>query len=252
MRGEELGTATLDHGGIIGDRAYALKDVETGRVVSAKNPKKFGRILDFRAEFFEPPASRAMIPPIQFTFPDGSSVRSDVPEADAVLSREIGCSVSLMSSTSEKQSYDEYWPDIDGMKNRDVVTEVSMPPRSFFDAASVHIVTSATLERLRELHSQGRFAPRRFRPNVVVETAPGAKGFVENSWAGRVLRVGEARIRVTGLCSRCVMTTLPQGDLPSDLGILRTAVAGNKGHVGAYGSVERGGTASVGDPVWLD
>jgi len=59
---------------------------------------------------------------------------------------------------------------------------------------------------------------------AVVETASGEKDFVENSWIGRTLALGDAvRLSITGPCARCVMTTLAQGDLPMDAGILRAA-----------------------------
>jgi MOSC domain-containing protein len=59
-------------------------------------------------------------------------------------------------------------------------------------------------------------------------------------------------LRITGPCARCVMTTLAQGDLPKDSGILRTAVQHSHGHVGVYAAVVQGGTISPGDRVRLD
>jgi uncharacterized protein len=58
-------------------------------------------------------------------------------------------------------------------------------------------------------------------------------------------------LSVTGPCARCVMTTLPQGDLPRDPGILRTAARHNQVNVGIYAAVARGGTIHRGDPVRL-
>jgi MOSC domain-containing protein YiiM len=43
------------------------------------------------------------------------------------------------------------------------------------------------------------------------------------------------------------MTTLPQGDLPKDTGILRTAVQQSEGNVGVYAKVVQGGTIRRGD-----
>jgi hypothetical protein len=41
---------------------------------------------------------------------------------------------------------------------------------------------------------------------------------------GRELRIGDdVVLEITDHCPRCVMTTLPHGDLPKDSGILRTA-----------------------------
>ena len=93
---------------------------------------------------------------------------------------------------------------------------------------------------------------RRFRPNIVVELASGESGFVENTWVGRTLAIGsDLQLSVTAPCFRCVMTTLPQGDLPRDPGILRTAAQHNKASVGVYAAVLRGGLIRRGDTVRL-
>ena len=42
------------------------------------------------------------------------------------------------------------------------------------------------------------------------------------------------------------MTTLPQGDLPKDSGILRTAAQHNQANVGVYADVIAGGTIRLG------
>jgi uncharacterized protein YcbX len=127
-----------------------------------------------------------------------------------------------------------------------------MPLETFFDLAVIHLLTTATIERLRELYPQGRFEVRRFRPNIVVAPA-GQSGFVEDGWVGRTLAIGEeVRLSVTGPCPRCVMTTLPQGDLPADPGILRTAARHNHVNVGVYAAVLRGGRIRRGDPVRLE
>src|SRR3989338_8918433 len=124
---------------------------------------------------------------------------------------------------------------------------------TFFDGAVVHVLTTATLDRLRELNPQCRFEVRRFRPNIVIELASGEKSFVENAWLGHTVALGgEVRLKVTRPCPRCVMATWPQGDLPKDPGILRTAAQHNQANVGVYTSVSRGGWICRGDPVRLE
>ncbi|MEE2766437.1 MAG: MOSC domain-containing protein, partial [Pseudomonadota bacterium] len=59
----------------------------------------------------------------------------------------------------------------------------------------------------------------------------------------------EVVLNVTEPCPRCVMTTLPQGDLPRDTGILRTAAQNNNAHVGVYAEVVQGGTVHCEDRV---
>ena len=87
----------------------------------------------------------------------------------------------------------------------------------------------------------------------IVETATGGKDFVENGWIGRTLALGDAvRLSITGPCPRCVMTTLPQADLPRDPGILRAAAQHNHANVGVYASVLRGGQVRRGDAIRLE
>ncbi len=64
---------------------------------------------------------------------------------------------------------------------RDTVTDFGLPEDTFFDCALLHLLTTATLDQLRGLYPDGRFEVRRFRPNIVVETAYGDRDFVENA-----------------------------------------------------------------------
>ncbi len=253
MMGEELNASYVTERGLLGDRVYALVDPSTRKVVSAKNPRKWGRLFDFRATFIEPPRMGEPIPPTRITLPDGTLVTSDRVEVDHILSTILDSEVRLMRPELEKPSLEEYWPDIEGLAHREKVTDEAMPTHTFFDLAVIHVLTTATINRLRELYPEGRFEVRRFRPNVVVAVAPDEKGFVENSWVHHTLSIGEeVRLKVTGPCTRCVMTTLPQGDLPRDMGILRTATRYNEVNVGVYASTLQGGRIRRGDPVRLE
>src|SRR6478735_4115758 len=77
MQGEEVDQILLGPGGVAGDRAYGFVDVETGRLASAKRPRRFGPLLDCRARFLTAPAVDGDSPPVEVTFPDGTVVRSD-------------------------------------------------------------------------------------------------------------------------------------------------------------------------------
>jgi uncharacterized protein YcbX len=261
MLGEELNSSYVTERGLVGDRSYALIDQETGKVASAKNPRKWGKLFDFRAAFIEDTQQQVdenIIPPVRITFPDGTHIySSDQDNIDHTLSSVLGREVRLMRATNlEKPSYEEYWPDIDGLAQREKVTDEAMPPQTFFDIAVIHLFTTSTINRLRELYPEGRFEVRRFRPNIVVESTSEEKkkDFIENSWVGKKLMIGEDIVlRVTGPCTRCVMITLPQGDLPKDLGILRTVAQYNRVTAGVYATVHGGeGTIRRGDLVRLE
>ena len=198
MLGEQLDEAEITSGGVVGDRAYALVDTETGQVVSAKHPRKWGALLTFRAEYVDPPVAGDELPPVRITFPDGTDVRSDGDGIDGALSDAVGRTVELRSAAPAAKSFEEVWPDIEGLAPQELIDATRVegdagepgatisqlplgldaPAESFFDLARLHLLTSATLARLGELYPEGTFDVRRYRPNVFVETHE--SGFVEN------------------------------------------------------------------------
>src|SRR5215212_1002737 len=263
MMGEELNATDVTRRGLLGDRAYALVDSSTEKVASAKNPRKWAKLFDFRAALAEPPRTGEKIPPVHVALPDGTIVTSEQSDTNQLLSSVLGREVTLQTRQQKvvettlpnpwTRSYEEYWPDMEDLDYRDTITYEAMPEGTFFDLAVIHILTTATIDRLRELYPQGRFEVRRFRPNIVVEPSSGEEGFVEDEWVGKTLVIGdEVCIDITELCPRCVMTTLPQGDLPKDPGILRTAAQHNQVNVGVYGAVLQGGTIRRGDQVRVE
>ena len=176
------------------------------------------------------------------------------------------------SSMVDEPRYEECWPDIDGLAQRDKVTYENIPPRTFFDIAVIHIMTTSTINRLRELYPEGRFEVRCFRPNIVIERSSSSsslaaasegeegeknkEGFIENSRMGKKITIGEDSVvlKINAPCTRWVMITLPQGDLPNDLGILRTVAVYNQVTAGVYASVHRDcdGTIRRGDLVRME
>lgn len=253
MMGEELNAAAVTDRGLLGDRVYALMDAETGKVVSAKNPKKWPGLFDFRAAYVEPPTGRETIPPVRITLPNGTILASNGKDLNQVLSQALGREVTLESTAVEAPSLEEYWPDIEDLDHRDTVTDEAIVPGEFFDGAAVHLLSTATIDHLRHLYPAGRFEVRRFRPNLVIAPGEGETGFVENDWLGKTLTIGEqVKLKIEKPCPRCVMTTLAQGDLPGDAGILRTAARHNQANVGVYASVVSGGTIRRGDAVRVE
>ncbi|MEA2911768.1 MAG: uncharacterized protein QOJ15_3849 [Bradyrhizobium sp.] len=253
MTGEELNATEVTERGLLGDRAYALVDNSDAKVATAKNPRKWPRLFDFRATVIEPARAAAKVPPVRIALPDGTTVTSDQGDLNQILSKALNREVTLGAAQRGAVNAEEYWPDMDGLDHRDTVTDFTLPEETFFDVAMVHLLTTATLDRLRELYPQGRFEVRRFRPNIVVQLGSSEKSFAENAWVGHTLAIGTAvRLKITSPCGRCVMTTLAQGDLPKDPGILRTAAQHNQVNVGVYAAVERGGTIRRGDPIRIE
>src|SRR5437763_538456 len=95
MMGEELNAAVVTERGLLGDRAYALVDSSDGKVASAKNPRKWPRLFDFRAAFVDTPRPGAKVPPVRVTLPDGAAVTGEQGDVNQVLSRALGREVTL-------------------------------------------------------------------------------------------------------------------------------------------------------------
>lgn len=261
MLGEDLHAAYVTDGGLFGDRVYAVIDQATGKVASAKYPRKWGKLFDFRATLMEPPHPGEPLPPVRMTLPDGTIVTSEQENVHALLSNILEREVTLTTTRPASPSVEGEATDTLDPAGTIVDTGAFMMQGRFSDYAAVHILTTASIDRLRALYPQGRFEARRFRPNIVVEPPDGQPAFVENAWVGHTLAIGaEVRLRITDPMPRCVMTTLPQGDLPRDPGILRTVAEHNQVSVPVLGGAARpslgvcafvlqGGTIRRGDPV---
>jgi uncharacterized protein YcbX len=275
MRGEKVEAADLTERGLVGDRAYALVDAETGKVLSGKSPRLGPHLLGCRAAFLESPVVGDGQPPVRITLPDGTSVRSDAPGVEAALSGFLGRPVKLEQAAPEDFTIDQYHPDIEDLDpegHRDTVTESKLgaaffaeaglpsavPAGAFFDLFPVSVLTTSTLDRLSELRPESRFDERRFRMNIIVSTPE--VGFLENGWTGRGLQIGDAvRLGVAIPDPRCVMTTLAQDELLKDTEVLRTLARHNRIDVagglypcaGVYATVESTGTIREGDGVSL-
>lgn len=219
MLGEELEEAGFAERGLAGDRAYAVADAESGRIRSAKRTGWEG-LFGFRVGLAGGPYGDPSR--LRITLPDGEVVAGEAGNRAEKLSGAFGRGATLVSGGA------------------------------FSDLGTVHLLTTASLQKLGELYSEGSFDSRRFRPNVVLKLVSGEVGFVEDGWLGRTLRLGdEVVLEVTEPVARCVMTTLPQAGLAKDPKIMDTAYRHNGNNVGVYARVLEGGRVGRGDRVVL-
>ncbi|MGH6929364.1 MAG: MOSC domain-containing protein [Dongiaceae bacterium] len=225
MQGERLDAAEIGQAGVVGDRAYGIVDPDVAMVVSsAQGRRKWRGIVTLAARYLESPAKNGTAAPIEIVLPDGATLRNDQTDVDARLGEALGASVHLADRTAENK-------------------------RSDYSHSPLHVLTTASLRQLADYHPEGRFVPARFRPNLVIDIG-GETGFVEQGWIERRFSVGDGvEIAITEHCKRCVMTTLPQGDLPMDPVILHTTSMHNQTRAGVYAAVLQPGQLRVGDPV---
>ncbi len=267
MGGESLDRVELGDGGLPGDRAWAVLD---GGAISGG--KKIGGLMHCRARYLEtPPASGSG--PAQIELPDGAHVSTGASDASERISAAVGREVVLSplrpaddldhyrrrppeSGDFEKEmravfarSDDEPLPDITRFPREVLMYE--SPPGSYFEAFPLLLLTESSLAYKQKRAPTSRFDVRRFRPNFLIEGADDEAPFPELAWRDKSVRIGEAIVRVTIECPRCVMITRGFDDLPKDPKIMRAVVREAQGNLGVYATVERPGAVAIGDPVEL-
>jgi uncharacterized protein YcbX len=255
--GERIDRADVDAAGIPGDRRFALRSLESGKILSAKRPEIGSRLLELAARL--DPATGTVTVDV-----GGRTVSTGDPGAvEDALGEHLGEPIRLEATVADDDAYESYWPEIEGLALSDVTVDfpiaLATAKASFVDLAALQMVTTASLHELAALRPGSEITVERFRPSLVVDTGAAA-GFVENEWAGRAARLGGAEIVFTVASPRCVMTTLAQHALPRDLAILRTLADHNRiameglgsyACLGIYAEVTTPGPVAVGDPLTL-
>jgi len=260
MLGEDLTEGDVDGSGLARDRRLAVVSRQTGKVASAKYPRLWRDMLTLSAEALDGAAAR-------ITLPGGDTVCSTDPGVDGVLSAVLGQPVTLTGTPPPGATLDRAVPDAvlrDGIKAEVPATLIEIgaaaPPGTFVDFAPLHLITTATLDRIAELSPHRRVRLERYRPNVVIRTDAG--GFTENDWLGRDLRIGDDLVlRVIARTPRCAIPTLAHGDLPRDTEALRVVARHNRVRplpeadpepcAGVYAQVLHPGPIRTGDQVRL-
>lgn len=240
MRGEALGRALVSERGIAGDRAWAVIDAGYGGAISAR---AFPRMLEARAFWEGDPAADAGAR-VRIEMPDGRVYDAGDAEAAAEIGAMLRRDVRFERIRTAPLSPAERAAIMRG--------EAPLPPRDFFDEDVLHLLTTGTLAHLRRLEPAADFDPRRFRPNILVETVSDAEGFVEDGWLEGTIEIG-AEVRIAGARAalRCAMTIWPQDELPHRPETLRAAWEHHQAYVGLFAAVAAGGTIRLGDEVAL-
>ncbi|MCX4748368.1 MOSC N-terminal beta barrel domain-containing protein [Kitasatospora sp. NBC_01287] len=215
--GERLSEVAVDDRGLAGDRLYAVRDGE-GRFGSGKNTRRFRR-MDGLLRL-------------------GSRLgrRLDGPELLDPLGRTVADPDAFLRAYLQREDV--------GLAREDAV--------SHFDQLPVSLLTTATLDWVREAVPTALVDERRFRPNILLRTPPGTRPFVEDDWLGReaALKSG-ARLRFVRSSERCVMATAAQPGLPHAPEILRVLAKEHDNRLDALAMVSAPGLLRVGDRLRL-
>jgi uncharacterized protein len=246
LRIDQRPEGVVEQGGLRGDRRFYLVD-DRGRMVNGKHS---GALNEVRATLEEQEGERRIL---TLTFPDGAVVSGETQQLgqelqtrffsrprqarliegpfSAALSEHVGESLRLVVAADGSSAVD----------------------RGAQGALSV--ISRASLAALAREGDVKGVDGRRFRMSIELE---GARAFEEDEWMGREVRIGRARVAVSGHVGRCIVTSRhPETgvvDLPT-LDLLRTmrvgAVTTEPLALGVFSSVLEGGPVKVGDGVEL-
>ena len=212
MGGESLETVEVDERGLVGDREFAVRDLNS-KLAAGKNGSRHARrdgVFEFRAHTEE----RGVV----VTGPGFRHGLVGEPDLDAWLSDTLVADVALAPETDVKH----------------------------FDDKPVSLIGTATLEWCaRELGVDAD--ARRLRPNLVVQTT---EPFEEEAWEGEV-RIGSVVFATAGRVERCRTIDLAQDGVDTETKWLKKLGETRDARVAIYLDVVTPGFVSVGDGVSL-
>jgi MOSC domain-containing protein len=211
--GEQLDRAEIGEFGIAGDRQWAVRNLGTGKMLTARREPKL---------LFASARVR-----------DDGDVAITLPDDHDDLSTWLGYDVELVRAEAGVSGTFENPLDFERDENW---MEWTGPEGVFHDSKRrrVSLVSTATL---------GDWDRRRFRTNVIVD------GAGEDDFVGGRIRIGTVELDVNNHIDRCVMTTRPQPGLVRDLDVLRTINKQRGGNLAIGCLVLTPGTIAVGDEV---
>nr|WP_260173691.1 MOSC domain-containing protein [Nocardioides albus] len=197
----------LDERGVVGDRGFALVSVDpehpgSGRVLrTVQHPS----LVAVRAE----PAGRRL----EVELPDGATASAEpVATSERITCDYWGRQVDLELLEAPHAALFSRW------LGRPVRLARARRGDVVF-AGAVSVVTTASLHDLARRVGDDALAAARFRPNLVVETD---EPYAEDTWLGREVRVGSARLRIGVPIPRCAVIDIHPETGERDVRLLKT------------------------------
>jgi uncharacterized protein len=276
LGGEQIEHAQVGVRGVIGDRLWAVRDLQRDITASAR---RLPVLLTATARYPSPvpaDAGPGNVPDVEITFPDGTVLSSSDREVHAKLSELAGREVRLtalppaddtslhrlrrdhqtdaLSSASLRADFGiaegEKLPDLSMFGIADLMTlsRYSTPPGTFVDLAPVHLMTTTSLATIgAEVGEQ--LDVRRFRPNILVALDDSDDELPEVRWTGSQVVLGDVTLKVSIETVRCVVPSRAQPGLEVNRQITRAVAAKAQRCLGVYCGVERTGTVKLGDQL---
>ncbi|RWC91369.1 MAG: MOSC domain-containing protein [Mesorhizobium sp.] len=226
LAGERLEAIAVGTDSIEGDRMFGLVDVSDNEIARPDRDAKWHKVPRIRTRLNHDRE-------LEIAIPGGDWLSAPGPECDRAVSNYLGFAASIRPFGRENAPPAYAGP----------LTQAR------YKKAPIHLLTTASLARLKALHPDGAADPRRFRPNIVVDMAPVDGSFPETEWIGRKLAIGDLVLTISEPCRRCGFTIIAQDGFDNDPGILRNLVRYNAHNLGVYCTVDKPGRVDIGAPM---
>lgn len=223
LAGERLDTISVGPETIDGDRLFGLVDASDNEIARPDRAAKWHKVPRIRTRLSE---TRQL----EIATPDSDWLAAPGAESDRAVSAYLGFEASIRPFRREDAASDY----------AGLLTEER------YRKAPVHLLTTASLARLKALHPEGVADPRRFRPNIVVDMAAVEGAFPETEWIGRKLAIGDLLLTISEPCRRCGFTIIGQDGFDNDPAILRNLVRHNAHNLGVYCTVDQPARVEIG------
>ncbi|UVC16602.1 MOSC domain-containing protein [Mesorhizobium onobrychidis] len=225
LAGERLGAISVDLETIYGDRLFGLVDASDGEIARPDRDAKWHKVPLIRTRLN---GDREL----EIAIPGGDWLTAPGAESDYAVSAFLGFAASIRPFGHDAASH--YAGPLTAERYR---------------KAPIHLLTTASLARLKALHPEGAADPRRFRPNIVVDMAAVEGSFPETEWIGRKLAIGDLLLTISEPCRRCGFTIIAQDGFDHDPAILRNLVRHNAHNLGVYCTVDRPARVEIGETI---
>lgn len=226
--GERCETVALHERGIAGDRCFGLFETSTGAIATPEKDARWRPALMLSSRIDG--AGKTWL-----LFPDGDELPIDDHHLPRRLSAHFGFNVSIGKYADAAEELEQRLPVIGRA----------------YQASPLHLLSSASVEQIRNRLTSGEADRRRFRPSILLQALV-TEAFPEDDWIGAILHIGNIRAIVIEKTKRCGVTLVPQPELPEQPDVLRTILRTNHRCLGVYCDVVESGVLRTGTDVFIE
>jgi uncharacterized protein len=244
MRGEQVQEAFVGFGGIYGDRLYAFRSSAAPNGFPYLTGREQEQMLRYRPAYRnaekmrQPPNladAEALAPGVTPVYPDSAETMIDVemPTGDVLAIDDPRLASQLQH----------------GLRDRHQLT-LHRSDRAMTDCRPISLFSMQTVRQLSE-ELGFDVDKRRFRANVYIDL-DSVKGFDEDEFVGRILRIGgRTSVAVVDRDPRCKMITLDPDTAQPNPEVMRHVARAHDGKAGIYAAVLIEGMIRPGDEIVL-